>query len=133
MVKAALQIVQTCATDVELLTVHSVPHKMMPVYMNAADVLILTSQHEGSPNVIKEAMACELPIVAVDVGDVREVIGGTDRCFVVARNSEAVAEKLKYVLSRVGRSNGRSRITHLSLTEVAKRLISIYEDAVPNS
>ncbi len=49
--------------------------------MKASDVLLLTSYWEGSPNVIKESMACNLPIISVDVGDVKEVISGTFNCF----------------------------------------------------
>ena len=51
-----------------------VPHEEVPVWMNAADVLLLTSDHEGSPNIVKEALGCNRPVVSVDVGDVRERI-----------------------------------------------------------
>ena len=60
-----------------------VPHYIMPLYMNACDVLLLTSLHEGSPNVVKEALACNLPVVSVPVGDIPERIGRVPGCVVL--------------------------------------------------
>lgn len=58
--------------QVELIVASSGPYEQVPLYyMNACDALLLTSSHEGSPNAVKEALACNLPVVSVDVGDVR--------------------------------------------------------------
>src|SRR5207248_489562 len=50
----------------------SVLPELIPSYLNAADCLALASLREGSPNVVKESLACNLPVVATDVGDVAE-------------------------------------------------------------
>ena len=70
----------------------------MPIYYNAADVILLTSLWEGSPNVIKEAMACNRPIVATDVGDVRWLLGTLQGCFTTGFNGKEIAKKLKLAL-----------------------------------
>jgi len=99
----------------------------VPIAMNAADVLLFTSYWEGSPNIIKEAMACNLPIVSVNVGDVPEIISGTKNCFLASYNAADIASKLKLVLEMGERSDGRQHIEHLRLEIIAERLIETYE------
>lgn len=116
--------------SVELLPVHSGSPDMVPVYMNACDAMVLTSYWEGSPNVIKEAMACNLPIVSVDVGDVAEIISGTVNCYLAARTPAAIAACLEKILIAGSRTNGRERIQHLEIGAVADRVISIYRNTL---
>lgn len=114
----------------ELVVAHNEPHDRMPLYMNACDVLILASDGEGSPMVIKEAMACGLPIVSVDVGDIAKVIGGTAGCYVVERDVPALADGLLSALGFGRRTEGRAAIMHLSLDAIAARLEEIYRDVL---
>lgn len=116
--------------DVQLLIADNEPHDRVPLYMNACDVLILASEGEGSPMVIKEAMACGLPIVSVDVGDVAKVIGGTEGCFIVERDVAALAGALTSALDFGRRTEGRAAITHLSLDAIAARIEAIYREMI---
>lgn len=116
--------------DVRLVVAHNEPHERIPLYMNACDVLILASDGEGSPMVIKEAMACGLPIVSVDVGDVAAVIGGTDGCYVVDREVPALADGLISALHFGRRTAGRAAIMPLSLDAIAARIEEIYRDVL---
>lgn len=101
----------------------------VPVLMNAADCLLFPSKSEGSPNAIKEAMACALPIVASPVGDIAERLEGVDGCFVRERTPEAFAGALRQAL-RVGRAPAaRAAVERLGLDAVAGRLVEIYDDA----
>jgi teichuronic acid biosynthesis glycosyltransferase TuaC len=81
----------------------------MPVIMNASDALLLCSDREGSPTLVKEALACGIPVVSNDVGDVRERTSGVTPGAVVAQDPEALADALHTVLRHGGRSNGRER------------------------
>jgi len=104
-------------------------HDVVPLWMNAADVLLLPSLAEGSPNVVKEALACNLPVVATDVGDVPQLLEGVDHCRVVPVDAfvEEFAGALISVLRDAPvRSNGRARTTHLDAAVIAERLVGIY-------
>jgi glycosyltransferase involved in cell wall biosynthesis len=103
-----------------------VPHEQVPLWLNASDVLILTSVHEGSVNIVKEAMACNLPVVSVDVGDVRERLTNVRLCAVAEANPEALAEHLRVILNEKGRSNGRDYLAGLTLSAVAEQLKQFY-------
>jgi teichuronic acid biosynthesis glycosyltransferase TuaC len=111
-----------------LYVVNNKPHEQMSYFINAGDVLLLTSFWEGSPNVIKEAMACGLPIVSTDVGDVREVIGDTEGCFVTGYDPDEVADKLKCALQFGRRTTGREKIKHLDEKIISKKLTEIYSN-----
>ena len=101
--------------------------------MYNCDALLLTSKTEGSPQVIKEAMACGCPIVSVDVGDVAERVSGVESCYVVrTREPKDIAEALQKALAYEGKTNGRARIQEMGLSneQVAERLMAIYQSLV---
>lgn len=126
LIRAAVAEAQAGDPSIEILHVRGVPREQMPLYMNAADVLVLASIFEGSPNAVKEAMAVNLPVVAVDVGDVREVIGHTEGCFIVRREVKPMAEKIVEVCRRGVRTRGREAIARLSIEKVAERVVEVY-------
>ena len=113
--------------DVDLVLATAVAHEQIPTFMNAADVFVFASETEGAPVVIKEALACNLPVVSVDVGDVRELISGVDQCFICERNPDSVAEHVLRVLETSRRSKGRSVALEFSIDKMTAKLIGIYE------
>jgi glycosyltransferase involved in cell wall biosynthesis len=102
------------------------PPELVPVMFSAADCLLLTSDLEGSPNVVKEALACNLPVVAVDVGDVKERLEGVFPSAIVPKDVTEISTRLVEILKTGERSNGRELVAVLSHNIVANRLISIY-------
>ncbi|NOZ27279.1 MAG: glycosyltransferase family 4 protein [Chloroflexi bacterium] len=123
--QAAVAHLRAMGTDAALVTLTGQPHDRVPLYMQACDVLILTSTHEGSPMVVKEAMACNLPVVSVDVGDVAEVIGGTEGCVVAEADPEKLAMGLQRALAH-GRTNGRAAVERFDLDRVARQVLEVY-------
>lgn len=114
---------------VELQVIKGEPHSRMPLYMNGADSLLLTSKWEGSPNATKEAMACNLPVVATDVGDVAEQLRGVSYSHVCASDRE-LTNGLVDVLAAGERSDGRDRAREYSLERMGDRLVAIYESVL---
>ncbi|MDS0277816.1 glycosyltransferase [Halomicroarcula sp. S1AR25-4] len=115
--------------EVRLHAVYEVEQAAVPTYMNAADALLLTSRREGSPNTVKEALACNLPVVATDVGDVRDRLDGVTPSAVCADES-ALTTALRRVLDREERSNGRSAVRSLGVDQMAVRLEDVYRRAL---
>ena len=129
-IKSAIDIAKATDPLIELVVVTDKPHSEIPYYMNACDALLLASNAEGSPNVVKEAMACNLPVVSVPVGDVPELIGDTEGCYLCSQDPSDIADKLLRVLRKPSRTNGRDKIQHLELANVARRIISIYQEVL---
>ncbi len=112
-------------TRLEVLDGNVAPSRIV-TYMNAADCLLLTSDNEGSPNVVKEALACDLPVVSVDVGDVRERVAGVTPGAVVARDPERLGAALAEVLRAPARSNGRAAVAGITTHRIAERIVETY-------
>ncbi|HEY1658120.1 MAG TPA: glycosyltransferase [Candidatus Sulfotelmatobacter sp.] len=84
----------------QLIAVNGKRNEDMPWYYSAADVMVLCSRSEGSPTSVKEALACNLPVVSTDVGDVREIMNGIEGCVICADNAESLARGIERVLNR---------------------------------
>lgn len=134
LIKKAVEIVRKHNDSVELVIACNETHDRIPVYMNACDVLVLASKAEGSPNVVKEAMACNLPVVSVNVGDVKNIFGNTDGCYVCDGTAEDIARALGKAIALEGRTRGRERIVSMGLDSrsVALQICKVYEDAIKN-
>lgn len=116
--------------DVELVVAYKEPYQKIPIYMNACDAFVLPSDREGSPQVVKEAMACNLPVVSVDVGDVPDVLAGVRNCYVSPRDGASIAERLALILQRCERSDGREKTRRFELGSIAKRIIAVYQGVI---
>ena len=126
---------QTGRSDIQLHAVNKVEHSRMPYVYNSADALLLTSFHEGSANVVKEAMACNCPVISTDTGDAAWVTGETSGCSIISADPLAVARGIELATDyrlRYGQTNGRARIISLALDSaaVAGRLIGIYQKVI---
>ncbi len=125
-----VQAVNMLEAPVHTVTAGNIHPRDMPLYMNAADVVVQASRFEASPMVVKEAMACDRPLVSTDVGDVRVLCTGVRGCFMCSREPEEMAEKIAEALGFDGTApGGRARILERGLTvqAVAERYIELYE------
>lgn len=121
----ARRLVDRAAVDLELRTVTGVDHDKIPDYMNASDVLLVTSKRESGPMVVKEAAACSLPVVSTDVGFVRETIEHVQNC-VVSDDDDALIGGLEAVVESDSRANGRETIDGLGIEALGADLHGLY-------
>lgn len=114
---------------IELQSLGSVDHDRIPLYMNAADAMLLTSKHEGAPNTVKEALACDLPVIGTDVGDLRERLDGIDGC-AVSDDDDELAAALRATLASNERANGRPAVADLALSRQLDRIERVFRSAM---
>jgi glycosyltransferase involved in cell wall biosynthesis len=123
------QVQSRVSEPIELHAVYNIDHDRMPIYMNASDALLLTSKREGFPNSVKEAMACNLPVVSTDVGGVRNRLSKVSNSYVGTSDAELV-ESLTNVIKSEQRSDGRIHASDLSLEQMANDILDVYKKAV---
>ena len=122
------------SSPLELVLGWGVPHQEIPYFMNACDALVFTSRQEGSPNVVKEALACNLPVVSVAVGDVPERLRDLAGCEVCADDEpETIAAALLRTLDRGARPAGRDRMRELDERLITERVIGVYRSVLPRA
>lgn len=125
--QAAVERLRERGVDAELVVASGLPHEKVALYINASNVLILTSFTEGSPNIVKETMACNVPVVSTDVGDVAQIIGRTKGCTVCPFDAGALATALEEAILHPEPTTGRTDIQRLDSAVVARQVIAIYE------
>jgi glycosyltransferase involved in cell wall biosynthesis len=130
--RAVRHAARALGAKLELAPLIDVPADRVPLFMNAGDVLLMTSHWEGSPNAVKEAMACDLPVVSVDVGDVADLLAGVEACEICPRNAQALGDAVARVIRSGVPSTGRARLEEkkLDLESVASRVVRVYEDVL---
>ena len=115
-------------SDVTLLTLGGVPPTQVPLFLNACDALLITSSHEGGPIIAREVLACNVPVVSTDVGDVSEWVAGLEACRVCKdATPEALAEGLRVAMaSRASFTGGREAVAPVFGDEPTRQLVALY-------
>jgi teichuronic acid biosynthesis glycosyltransferase TuaC len=133
--EAAVRLAEKEMGPIRFEVFHGYPHAAVAELLNAADVFLMTSLQEGSPNVIKEAMACNLPVVAVPCGDVAERLEGVIPGGIYPYDAAELAKGIIAVMTAGRRSNGREQLESQGLTAVSvtRKLISLYASLAPRS
>lgn len=128
--KAAVERLVQDGVDAELMTVFGVENREMPWCYSAADVMLLCSDREGSPTSIKEALACNLPVVATDVGDVRDLLNGVAGTRICTQDVGAIARNLREALdlSRSGKFEGRGAMAPYDQARTVEKVVAVYTE-----
>jgi glycosyltransferase involved in cell wall biosynthesis len=114
---------------VEIRTVSGVDYQEMPYYMNASDALLVTSERESGPMVVKEAAACNVPVISTDVGFVSDVLGDVSNSHVCESRAELV-ERVRRVAGKRCRSDGRKHADEWSTEAMGRDILRVYADVL---
>jgi teichuronic acid biosynthesis glycosyltransferase TuaC len=117
--------------NIKLHIISNASQNQLVNYYNAADLLLITSLSEGSPNVVKEAMSCNCPIVSTKVGDVNEIIEKIDNCFIANSDPLEISIKINKTIA-YERLNIKDKISHLNSVEISKKLYIAYQKVLKN-
>ncbi|MBL7013937.1 MAG: glycosyltransferase [Candidatus Marinimicrobia bacterium] len=126
-VDLAHQAIKKSEQEIEFIELKGYSKEQVCTLMNGADLLLVTSKSETGPIVVKEAMACNCPIISTDVGDVSVVINKATLCFVLPHDPIEIAAKINIILKKPKRSNGRNYIYKYDLYKVAVKVESVYK------
>jgi glycosyltransferase involved in cell wall biosynthesis len=127
---SAVRIASEAVPRLRCESLENLPRERVADALNAADVVMVTSDWEGSPMVVREALACLTPVVSVDAGDVRQVLSGMPSCHVVERRPEALASALVRTLGAERHPAWRGRAAEYSRAFVLQKLLSLYADVL---
>jgi glycosyltransferase involved in cell wall biosynthesis len=125
----AQRVVGQLPEEVVLEPLSGVPYEEVPYYMNASDALLVTSERESGPMVVKEAAACNVPVVSTDVGFASEVLEGVRNSY-VADTDTGLVDALEAVLRDGGRGDGRRTVDTLGVDRMAEQLVDVYRHAL---
>ena len=116
--------------DIVCLEMKNINRTQISLLMSGCDLFALPSKSEGSPQALKEAMACNCPIIATDIADIRHLLGDLPGHFICDFNVKNTAELLEKALMFKNRTHGRERIIALGLDSesVAKKILDIYNE-----
>ncbi|WP_445665618.1 glycosyltransferase [Fodinibius sp. AD559] len=116
--------------DVELIELAGYTKKEVAMLINASDVVLITSFNETGPLIAKEALACNVPIVSTDVGDVRKILG-SEHCNLIAKyDPKDVANKLSKQIQSNRGNDLRKLVCKHNLRDTARKITKVYSKIV---
>lgn len=116
------------ACEADLLTGGSIEPEQMPLWINAANAVLVTSDYEGFGMAAVEALACEVPVLSTDVGIAPYALGGIEGCLCASFDVAAwEAVGRRHLEARDPRVAGAARAATLSASGMAERVIEAYE------
>jgi len=127
--KEAIEILNKKGVEAELITMTGIKHADVPEFINQCDMVLLTSTHEGWPNIIKECLAINIPFISTDVSDLKEISNTESSCLIVEPIPDRIAEAIIVVLNN--RNKGdldlRKNIMHMDMENYVKELTRFYK------
>lgn len=116
--------------DINLIELKGYTRPQVVALLCAADLMLLPTISEGSPQIVKEAMACNCPIVATDVADIKVLLGDTVGCFLTSFDPKDVAEKINLAIEYGKRTTGRELMSKYDNSVIVKQIVEVYKRVI---
>lgn len=126
--KEAFAIANANCGNLRLRIATDLPHDELPLFTAACDVILCTSETEGWPNCVKEALACNVPFVSTDVSDLAEIARVEPSCRICPPDPRALADNICDVLATVDRADVRKYAASMSVDVLTNALLDVYEN-----
>jgi len=130
--KKVIELANQSMHNIVLRTAVDLPHAAMPAFVASCDAILCTSESEGWPNSIKEALACNVPFVSTDISDLAEIAAQEPSCRVCNPNAVDLARNLCEVLKMPRQNNLRRFVDPMDIKTSSRRLLSFYESLLKN-
>jgi glycosyltransferase involved in cell wall biosynthesis len=125
--REAFELAQAKLGNLRLRLATNMPHGQMAPFVASCDVILCTSEKEGWPNSVKEALACNVPFVATDVSDLRDIAAVEPTCRVCPADAEVIAANICDVLSSDGPHDLRRHVASMSIDSIAEQTLATYQ------
>jgi glycosyltransferase involved in cell wall biosynthesis len=118
--------------NLEPLVLTNTGRGLIPAYINASDLHLLTSDFEGSPNSVKECLACNVPVVSTPVGNVHDLLSDIDGSYVSMTFDPEELAALSDKALNTRNISSRASITEkgLDIDTVARKLLDVYNHVI---
>lgn len=127
LLEAACEIASRQVGPIEVVRATGIDHEAMPALVASCDAVACTSETEGWPNSVKEALACGIPFVATDVSDLATIAQKEPSCRIAAADPKAFARGLCEVLTSPVKRGLRQHVAHMDLPDSSRKLKAVYE------
>lgn len=128
----ACELARNEIAELKIMIAEKIDHDLMPYYINACNLTIITSLHEGWPNCIKEALACNVPFVATDISDLQEIANKTTTCMVVEADEVKLSKAIIQISKVAGGDDLRNFISDMTVENCSRKLKEEYEKVIFN-
>lgn len=128
--KEAFDLAQQSHGNLRFRLATNLAHHEMANFVAACDLILCTSETEGWPNSLKEALACNVPFVATDVSDLRDIAANEPSCRICSPDAQVIAANICEVLALPQNLCLRQHVSEMSVDASSDRMIAIYKTAI---
>ena len=115
---------------IKLLTLNNIDYKDVNLYINACDMILITSVYEGWPNIVKEGLVCEKPFISTLISDLPEIAKKENDCFIVNPNINEISKHLLMLADKISNNelNTNKLPSYINNSDFSNNLIKLYNE-----